>query len=30
MQLNHLNLCVDDLTEAITFFQNHFDLYNMF
>jgi catechol 2,3-dioxygenase-like lactoylglutathione lyase family enzyme len=25
MQLNHLNLCVDDLTEAISFFQNHFD-----
>src|SRR5690349_4411205 len=25
MQLNHLNLCVDDLTEARTFFQNCFD-----
>lgn len=25
MQLNHLNLCVNDLTEARTFFQNHFD-----
>jgi catechol 2,3-dioxygenase-like lactoylglutathione lyase family enzyme len=26
MQLNHLNLCVHDLTEACTFFQNNFDL----
>jgi catechol-2,3-dioxygenase len=25
MQLNHLNLCVDDLTEACTFFQSCFD-----
>ncbi len=25
MQLNHLNLCVDNLTEACTFFQNCFD-----
>lgn len=25
MQLNHLNLCVNDLTEARTFFQNCFD-----
>jgi catechol 2,3-dioxygenase-like lactoylglutathione lyase family enzyme len=25
MQLNHLNLCVHDLTEACTFFQQHFD-----
>jgi catechol-2,3-dioxygenase len=25
MQLNHLNLCVDDLTEARTFFQTCFD-----
>jgi len=25
MQLNHLNLCVDDLAEARTFFQNCFD-----
>lgn len=25
MQLNHLNLCVLDLTEACTFFQDHFD-----
>jgi catechol-2,3-dioxygenase len=25
MQLNHLNLCVDDLSEARTFFQNCFD-----
>ncbi len=25
MQLNHLNLCVDDLVEAHTFFQNCFD-----
>ncbi len=25
MQLNHLNLCVDDLTRACTFFQNCFD-----
>ena len=25
MQLNHLNLCVRDLTEACTFFQNCFD-----
>src|SRR5579884_1817917 len=25
MQLNHLNLCVNDLTEACTFFQNCFD-----
>lgn len=25
MQLNHLNLCVNDLTEARAFFQNCFD-----
>lgn len=25
MQLNHLNLCVDDLAEARSFFQNFFD-----
>src|SRR5690349_20192709 len=25
MQLNHLNLCVNDLNEARTFFQNYFD-----
>ena len=25
MQLNHLNLCVEDLAEARTFFQNCFD-----
>jgi len=25
MQLNHINLCVNDLTEARTFFQNCFD-----
>ncbi|GHO81969.1 glyoxalase [Ktedonobacter sp. SOSP1-85] len=27
MQLNHLNLCVEDLTEARTFFQNCFDFH---
>lgn len=25
MQLNHLNLCVNDLTEARALFENHFD-----
>ncbi len=25
MKLNHLNLCVGDLTEARTFFERHFD-----
>lgn len=26
MQFNHLNLCVDNLTEARTFFEDYFDL----